>query len=209
MKYYLGEVVAIRENLRSGMAYGDLLFVEDMKKFRGFQARIDGIRSEKDYLLSVDNHTYLWSEEMLMPVNRKQITSAKYQELTQIPLKSDKYKTQNPCKHCDPNLKLPTQAEPHEFFIFNRALYCCDSDFGWEGRDIKFCPWCGRSLVDDRDNSEDNLNSNELKSMPAGIEKLCKMVGALLYTGAEEFTIKYSGGKIACNIEALGDDKGY
>lgn len=126
MKYHLGEVVIIRKDLRPDELYGNVLFIEDMKKFLGFQARIDGFNSEDRYLLNIDNHTYYWSEEMFEPT----------------------YSLKN----------------------FENQLL-------------------------------------EKEKISPNIEKLCNLIGALLYTGAEEFTIKYSGVKISCNIEALGDDK--
>lgn len=128
MKYQLGEIITIRKDLCPDGLYGNVFFIEDMKKFLGFQARIDGLNSEARYLLNIDNHTYYWSEEMFEPT----------------------YGLKN---------------------FENQPL--------------------------------------EKEKISPNIEKLCKLIGALLYTGAEEFTIKYSGGKIACNIEALGDDKEY
>lgn len=35
----------------------------------------------------------------------------------------------------------------HDFHVVGDAIYYCDSDYGWEGTKIKFCPWCGRSLA--------------------------------------------------------------
>lgn len=35
----------------------------------------------------------------------------------------------------------------HDFRVVGDAIYYCDSDYGWEGTKIKFCPWCGRSLA--------------------------------------------------------------
>lgn len=35
----------------------------------------------------------------------------------------------------------------HDFRVVGDAIYYCDSDYGWEGTKIKFCPWCGRPLT--------------------------------------------------------------
>ena len=37
------------------------------------------------------------------------------------------------------------------------------------------------------------------KKMPPSAEKLCKLIGALLYAGVEEFNISYSRGEISCS----------
>lgn len=36
----------------------------------------------------------------------------------------------------------------HNFSVFDDAIYYCDSDYGWEGESILFCPWCGMPLTD-------------------------------------------------------------
>lgn len=53
------------------------------------------------------------------------------------------------CKHCLPNSKLPCQGEPHEFVLSDAVLFYSDSDFGWEGQKVDFCPWCGRPLTEE------------------------------------------------------------
>lgn len=35
------------------------------------------------------------------------------------------------------------------FSVFGDAIYYWDSEYGWEGENILFCPWCGRPLTDE------------------------------------------------------------
>ena len=34
----------------------------------------------------------------------------------------------------------------HEFRVLDDSLYYCDSNYGWEGEKIGYCPWCGKPL---------------------------------------------------------------
>ena len=34
----------------------------------------------------------------------------------------------------------------HEFRALGDSLYYCDSNYGWEGEKIGYCPWCGKPL---------------------------------------------------------------
>ena len=34
----------------------------------------------------------------------------------------------------------------HEFRVLGDSLYYCDSNYGWEGEKIGYCPWCGKPL---------------------------------------------------------------
>lgn len=49
------------------------------------------------------------------------------------------------CKHCE-RTTLPDEGLSHEFYIEGTHLWHYDSELGWEGEEIKCCPWCGRSL---------------------------------------------------------------
>ena len=70
---------------------------------------------------------------------------------------SGKYKAQKPCKHCASDSQLPLQGSPHEFVLHNGALFYYDSDFGWEGINVNFCPFCGRMLSDNCKIAEDKM----------------------------------------------------
>lgn len=103
-----------------------------------------------------------------------------------------------PCFRCHWDYPLFKKRQNINAFIDNEYLIVTDGKKIITQTMIDFCPWCGRSLVDD---SEDNLDSNELISIPNEIEKLCKTIGVLVYIGTEDFTIKYSKGHITCNAE--------
>ena len=34
----------------------------------------------------------------------------------------------------------------HEVRVLGDSLYYCDSNYGWEGEKIGYCPWCGKPL---------------------------------------------------------------
>lgn len=52
------------------------------------------------------------------------------------------------CEHCrgTNELRYPSA---HELVIDGRDIYYHDTDDGWEGVEINFCPWCGRPLTDE------------------------------------------------------------
>lgn len=56
------------------------------------------------------------------------------------------------CKHCE-NMELPVKGVAHEFIILKdkigAGIYYYDSDHGWEGTEINYCPWCGETLSKD------------------------------------------------------------
>ncbi len=53
-----------------------------------------------------------------------------------------------PCEHCKPSKNPLDRWVPHQFQIDGNEIYCYDTDDGWEGEEINFCPWCGRPLTD-------------------------------------------------------------
>lgn len=56
------------------------------------------------------------------------------------------------CQHCNDNGKITGEGGAHDFRIIGNAIYYYDPNFGWEGAKINYCPWCGRKLQE---------NSNE------------------------------------------------
>lgn len=52
-----------------------------------------------------------------------------------------------PCERCKPEEKPLDRFSGHEFMIDGAEIYFYDTDDGWEGEEIKFCPWCGRPLT--------------------------------------------------------------
>lgn len=53
-----------------------------------------------------------------------------------------------PCEHCKPSKNPLDRWGPHQFPIDGNEIYFYDTDDGWEGEEINFCPWCGRPLTD-------------------------------------------------------------
>ena len=53
-----------------------------------------------------------------------------------------------PCSRCRPQENSLDRFSGHEFLIDDAEIYFYDSDDGWEGEEIKFCPWCGRPLTE-------------------------------------------------------------
>lgn len=48
-----------------------------------------------------------------------------------------------PCEVCGEKDPFGNPKFSHDFTISGSELYFCDSEFGWEGEKIKFCPFCG------------------------------------------------------------------
>lgn len=53
-----------------------------------------------------------------------------------------------PCDHCKTRRNPLDRWGPHQFPIDGNEIYFYDTDDGWEGEEINFCPWCGRPLTD-------------------------------------------------------------
>lgn len=54
-----------------------------------------------------------------------------------------------PCEHCKPSEYPPDYYGPHNFPIVENEIYFYDTDDGWQGEEIKYCPWCGRPLTEE------------------------------------------------------------
>lgn len=68
MKYKIGDVIKVRDDLQEDKMYGKCSSIDDMLKFRGTTDIIKDIDSDGDYRLANNNNPYVWSEEMLEPV---------------------------------------------------------------------------------------------------------------------------------------------
>lgn len=53
-----------------------------------------------------------------------------------------------PCEHCKPSKNPLYRWGSHQFPIDGNEIYFYDTDDGWEGEEINFCPWCSRPLTD-------------------------------------------------------------
>lgn len=54
-----------------------------------------------------------------------------------------------PCEHCKPSDYPPDRWGAHEFPVVGNEIYFYDTEYGWEGEEIKYCPWCGRPLTEE------------------------------------------------------------
>lgn len=54
-----------------------------------------------------------------------------------------------PCRFCTPIYKLPDPEQFKGFVIHDGAIWLNDSNEGWIGTEIHYCPMCGRELEDD------------------------------------------------------------
>lgn len=70
MKYKIGDIVKIKENLKVDEYYGDETFVYDMRGYRGRQAKITHIYTH-GYDLDIDDGKWFWTDDMLEPVSYK------------------------------------------------------------------------------------------------------------------------------------------
>lgn len=54
-----------------------------------------------------------------------------------------------PCECCKPSENGLDPYGGHYFQIDGREIYYNDTDDGWEGEEINFCPWCARPLTEE------------------------------------------------------------
>ena len=76
MKYKKGHTVTIRKDLKTGKWYGDNVFFDGMKKYRGKKAKITRVRDD-NYGLDIDSEFYGWTDEMLEHRGRPKKVKAK------------------------------------------------------------------------------------------------------------------------------------
>lgn len=76
MKFKIGNMVKVRENLKADKFYGCLWFVDEMTEYCGKTATIIGTYKNMFYFLNIDNETWGWSAEMLEPYNPNEIKIA-------------------------------------------------------------------------------------------------------------------------------------
>lgn len=54
-----------------------------------------------------------------------------------------------PCEHCKSAEYPPQKFGAHQFPVVGNEIYFYDTEYGWEGEEIKHCPWCGRPLTEE------------------------------------------------------------
>lgn len=72
MKYQIGDVIRIKDDLQEGEKYGGCNVIDDMLPFRGTIDIIENIDEDGDYHLANNNNPYVWNEGMLEPVESKE-----------------------------------------------------------------------------------------------------------------------------------------
>jgi hypothetical protein len=50
------------------------------------------------------------------------------------------------CDYCNGDISIGADGGAHDFCVHEDSIFFYDSQFGWEGETISFCPWCGRNL---------------------------------------------------------------
>lgn len=70
MKYKIGDVVRIKNDLVVGEKYGRCYVVEGMLKFRGTLDTIYYIDTVGDFYLSNNDNTYVWHKDMVVPIKQ-------------------------------------------------------------------------------------------------------------------------------------------
>ena len=71
MKYKIGDVVEIRDDLKKGEKYGYCDVNEHMLKFRGTTDTIENIDEDGDFYLSNNDNPFAWHKDMVEPVELK------------------------------------------------------------------------------------------------------------------------------------------
>lgn len=75
MKYKIGDVVRIKNNLQVGEKYGKCRVIEPMLKFKGTVDTIEKIDKDGDFELADDNNPYSWNKDMVEPIKQTIFTS--------------------------------------------------------------------------------------------------------------------------------------
>lgn len=87
------------------------------------------------------------------------------------------------CDHCKPSKNALDRWGPHQFPIDGNEIYCYDTDNGWEGEEINYCPWCGRPLTEkawDELEKKIGFNKESAKKRNEEAEKTLERVRQIL-----------------------------
>ena len=63
MKYEVGDIVKVREDLRAGKDFGNLCVCYPMVKFAGKLVTISSVNNDNDYHIEEDDSEYYWIDE--------------------------------------------------------------------------------------------------------------------------------------------------
>ena len=82
----------------------------------------------------------------------RQVSEALEMALTALrgPTREQVEKMRGGCSRCTmPDHVALDAGAAHEFRISGDTIYYCDSEYGWEGEKISYCPWCGAPMTDE------------------------------------------------------------
>lgn len=71
MKYEIGDIVKVRDDLQKGEKYGVCYVVEGMLKFRGTIDTVYYVDTVGDFYLSDNDNNYVWHKDMVEPITMK------------------------------------------------------------------------------------------------------------------------------------------
>lgn len=84
MKLEVGDKVVVRPRLQSGKAYGKMMFVDDMEKFRNKEVTIFSVVGDNKYYLIEDSEHYTWTEEMFTDKSIKEAIEKRDKKIIRI-----------------------------------------------------------------------------------------------------------------------------
>lgn len=140
--------------LRSMQEAGEPLSLEQLKQMDGKPVWIVEFPDWGHWELSEDAEDYLCDRDTDLYGFMSDLDGeAGYHELGWLaypypPAHIDRSKWE-PCEHCKPSDYPPDRWGAHEFPVVGNEIYFYDTEYGWEGEEIKYCPWCGRPLTEE------------------------------------------------------------
>ena len=66
MKYKVGDIVTIRQDLKLHKEYGNDSVAKNMLNFTGKKATITKIYPDRDYKIDIDDNTWYWTDQMFV-----------------------------------------------------------------------------------------------------------------------------------------------
>ena len=92
MKYKVGDKVRIRKDLESGNKYGVNYVNDEMLQYKGKQAIIKKVLKVcEEYIIDIDNKGYYWTDEMLEPVKKNEVSTNSVDSIDQFTKKDFKF----------------------------------------------------------------------------------------------------------------------
>ena len=199
MKYRVGDLVVIKSGLTIGETYDGNNFVFDMTKYEGMTAKIIfASYREGFYLLDVDHQKFSWSDSMLK-LKWRSIYKLGEKVRVRSKLEVGEYYGKFRCDEYRPTfcggIFTVIKVDSDETYQLN-----CGSDCYWTPEMLKPVDFEEEPI-----HKEDTIKSGFLaepqSTLPPSAQKLSKLIGALFYSGVDEFSIQYDHGAIQCSVE--------